>query len=109
MIEYDENEAVRYMRSALDAESARKYTDDDLLNIVDMIWDYYEMNGLLDVDSGIDDEEDMDIVSELIDYAGRMIKKDKGCHVDPAHLEPLIRAELDYEDKLDAMTFDDPD
>ena len=102
MKEFDENEVVMQIRKSLPAENA-SYSDDDLLNIVDMIWDYYEINGLLDVDcSDDDDDENIDIVSELIDYTKRMLKKDKGCKIDPSHLEAIIRAELDYEDMLDS-------
>lgn len=102
MKEYDENEVIKLIRAALPENSAKAYSDDDLLNIVDMIWDYYEMNGLLDVDCADDDTEELDLVSELIDYAKRMLKKDKGCKVDPNDLKAIIEAELSYEDMLDS-------
>lgn len=101
MKEYEEKEVIDLIRKELPDSTRTEYSDDDLLNIVDMIWDYYEINGLLDVDAGIDEEEDIDIVSELIDYAKRMLKKDKACRVRPEHLESIIRAELAYEDILD--------
>lgn len=101
MKEYEEKEVIDLIRKELPDSTRTEYSDDDLLNIVDMIWDYYEINGLLDVDAGIDEEEDIDIVSELIDYAKRMLKKDKACQVRPEHLENIIRAELAYEDILD--------
>ncbi|MCM1348829.1 MAG: hypothetical protein NC338_05400 [Firmicutes bacterium] len=100
MNEFDENEVVKHIRRMLPQEAATAYSDDDLLNIVDMIWDYYELNGLLDIDFDEEDEEETDIVNELIDYAGRMLKKDKACNVRPVHLEAIIKAELDYEDTL---------
>lgn len=102
MKEYDENEVIKLIRAALPENSAKAYSDDDLLNIVDMIWDYYEMNGLLDVDCADDDTEELDLVSELIDYAKRMLKKDKGCKVSTNDLGAIIEAELSYEDMLDS-------
>ncbi|MDE6099986.1 MAG: hypothetical protein K2L46_08850 [Paramuribaculum sp.] len=108
MKEFDESAVLKEMRKSLPENIS--YSDDDLLNIVDMIWDYYEMNGLLDVDIDSEndtDDEEIDIVSELIDYARRMLKKDKACKVNPDHLEALIRAELAYEDALDAEMLSD--
>lgn len=103
MKEFDENEVVKQIRDNLPEESAKAYSDDDLLNIVDMIWDYYEMNGLLDIDASDDDDEPEDIVSDLVDYAKRMLKKDRGCKVQPDDLECIILAELAYEDYLDSQ------
>ena len=88
MKEFDENEVVGRIRAALPTEASSRYSDDDLLNVVDMIWDYYE--------------EEVDIVAELNDYAKRMLKKDKACQVAPEHLPAIINAELDYEDWLDS-------
>lgn len=102
MKEFDENELIKYIRAALLQTTDAKYSDDDLLNIVDMIWDYYELNGLLDVDDDSDDDEITDIVAELKDYTTRMLRKDKACKVDEADLETIIMAELAYEDMLDS-------
>lgn len=102
MKEFDENEVVRRIRKDLPADANSTYSDDDLLNIVDMIWDYYEMNGLLDVDlSDDEDDTDVDIIPELNDYCIRMLKKDKGCMVKPEHIPSIVNAELEYEDSLE--------
>lgn len=101
MKEFDENEVTKRIRESLPEEAAHTYSDDDLLNIVDMIWDYYEMNGLLDIDTADDEEEDLDLQTELVDYCKRMLKKDKDCKINPEYLEAIVNAELDYEDSLD--------
>lgn len=103
MKEFDENEVVKLIRESLPEESAKNYSDDDLLNIVDMIWDYYEMNGLLDVDCADDEDEPEDLVADLVDYAKRMLKKDKACKVKPEDVECIVLAELAYEDLLDSQ------
>lgn len=101
MNEYDEIKAINAMRAALPADCANAYDDDELLNLVDMIWDYYEQNGLLDIDFDDDDSDsDTNLLQELVDYAKRMIKKDKGATLNTDHLPILIQAELDYEDSL---------
>lgn len=106
MKEFEEDEVIKYIREALPAEAADIYSDDDLLNIVDMIWDYYEMNGLIDIDNDDDDQiSESELISELVDYTGRMLRKDKACKVNPDHLEAIVRGELAYEDLLDQEMF----
>lgn len=100
MKEFDESEAVAAMRCSLSAADQNKYKDDELLNLIDIIWDFYEQNGLLDVDIDDDDDDDEAIMSELVDYAVRMIKKDRYATLDPNLIEPLVKAEIAYENSL---------
>lgn len=102
MEEFDENKAIAHMRNAIAESESQKYSDDELLNLIDIIWDFYEQNGLLDVDLN-DDEEDDDpeaMISDLVDYAKRMIKKDRRATLDLELIEPLVKAEIEYEDSL---------
>lgn len=100
MKEFDENEAIKAMRNAIQQDDSAKYDDDELLNLVDIIWDFYEQNGLLDIDLNDDDDDDDMILSDLIDYAARMIRKDRNATLDASLIEPLIKAEIDYENSL---------
>lgn len=95
-IMYDENEAIKYIKAALKQSEGVSYSDDDILNIIDIIWDYYEQNGLLDLDN--DDELDYD---HLLDSVKHLLKKDKGNKVKEEHVETIVKAELDYEDSLE--------
>ncbi len=99
-MEFDENEAVKYMRSHVSPELSAKYPDDDeLLNLIDLIYDYYEANGLLDIDvEDSDDDIDMD---DLLSYISRMLKKDKGAKLLPDDAEAFVNAYMDYEESLD--------
>ncbi|MCM1448922.1 MAG: hypothetical protein NC082_01125 [Clostridiales bacterium] len=99
-MEFDENKAIQLINKALVDNGRRPYPDDEILNIIDMIWDYYEENGLLDIDPG--DESDDDIVSpdELLDYVKRMLKKDRDAKVVADDLHIIINTELEYEDSL---------
>lgn len=99
-MEFDENEAVKYMRSHVPAELSEMYKDDDeLLNLIDLIYDYYEANGLLDLDlDDTDDELDMD---DMLSYVTRMLKKDKGAKLQPEHVPAFVNAYMDYEDSLE--------
>lgn len=96
--EYDETKAIAFMRGRLSEDKAHKYDDDELLNVIDMIWDYYEANGLLDFDS--DDVSDNDELADIVAYVKRMLAKDKDALVAPEDVKELVEAELAYEDSI---------
>ena len=99
MKEVDEMEAIKAMRAALSAESSALYDDDELLNVIDIIWDWYDDQGLLDIDAEADDEEVN--TDALIKHVGKMIAKDSDSPVKREDIEPLVIAELRYEQSLD--------
>lgn len=98
-MEFDEKQVILEMRNAISEESSRLYDDDELLNVVDIIWDWYDEQGLLEIDSEADDEEVN--VDALIKYVRRMLLKDKASPVQQSDVEPLVMAELRYEQSLD--------
>ena len=104
MTEYNERDAIRLMRAALTPERADKISSDEILNIIDMIWDYYETHGCLDID--LDDEADDDPTAaldrdDLIKYVKQQVAKDRRSPVLPDEVEPLVLAELAYEETVD--------
>lgn len=100
-MEFDESKAVEFINRALADHGRTPYPDDEILNIVDMIWDYYEENGLLEPDFG--DDDDNATVDEILEYVTRMLRKDNGAQVDLSDLPVIINAELDYEESLDML------
>lgn len=99
-MEFDENIAIKALRAALPEERRNTYDDDELLNIIDMIWDYYEENGMLDIDLEDEDEQDEDLMSDLCTYVLRMLRKDRHAKVQPEDIPALVAAELEYENSL---------
>lgn len=103
-MEFDENNAVKYMREAVGSELSAKYPDDDeLINLIDLIFDYLQANGLLEI--GLDeDEDDNDIdMDDLMTYIGRMLKKDKGASLTEEDSRPFVDAYFEYEATLDEI------
>lgn len=100
-MEYDENIAIKQIRKVLSDKSNAIYNDDEILNVIDMIWDFYDENGMLDIDleNGEDDSEA--IYSELCDYVVRMLKKDKEAKILPEDVPAIVKAEVDYELSLE--------
>lgn len=102
MSTFEEDAAIKAIRQALPENKADTYTDDQILNIIDMIWDFYEENGLLEID---DDEEieETALFDDLIRYARKMLQKDKQSGIAPEDVEIIVRAEIDYENSLDSL------
>lgn len=101
MKEYQEKDAVRAMRAALDAEASARISDDELLNIIDIIWDWYEDQGLLDIDADADTPEEVN-TQALAAHVRKLLAKDKLSPVLPAEVEPLVAAQLAYEQSLES-------
>lgn len=96
---FDENAVTDFIAFRLTEAGRNAYSHDELLNIVDMIWDFYDTRGLLDPDA--EDEPDRaEIEPEIVTYAATLLRRDKSAKVDPADLPLIIAAELDYEDLL---------
>lgn len=97
---YDENDAVEFINKALKEKGRPVYTEDEILNVIDMIWDYYEENGLLEIDDDFEADEDEDISSELCFYITRMLKKDTHAKIQAEDIPTIVEAEIAYEDSV---------
>ena len=97
---FDDQEAVKYIQANLPQEAKGKFTDDEVLYISDLVYEYYEVNGFLEEE----DEVEID-VEDLTEYVIRALKKDAEFHqahpkIDPELVEWVVRCEMDYEDTL---------
>ena len=102
MSTFDEDSAIKVIRESLPDTKSASYTDDQILNVIDMIWDFYEENGLLEID---DDEEieETALFDDLLRYVTKMLQKDKQSGIAPEDVETIVRAEIDYENSLDSL------
>lgn len=99
---YDEDQAVKFIRASLPEEIKDKYTDDEILYVIDCIWDYYESKGLLELNSNLEEEEELN-VDELTAYVRKAIKKDDELIMDIDDLSYIVKGELAYEESLDVF------
>lgn len=97
--EYDENEAIKFINNYLPQDIKGKYTDDDILIVIDTIFDYYESKGFFDIDSDDDAEEDLQ-VHDLIGYVKNQLLRDRDNSIDMDDVMPLVLGELEYEESL---------
>ena len=99
---YDEDNAVEFIKKQLASNPDRttKYTSDDILEVIDIIWDYYEDNGFLDIDMSLDSASDAEENADrdvLVAHVEKMIKKDKGSRIKIEDVADIVDAELSYE------------
>lgn len=95
MKEYIEADALAHMATVAPGRSS-----DELLAVLDLIFDYYEDNGDLDWDLG-DDVDEADDVDAMVNFVASHIG---GSHLEAEYttdeLRRIIEAELDYEMSL---------
>lgn len=99
-MQYDENEAIKFIRNYMPAEIGERYTDDEILNILDMIWDYYEDHGLLEINVEADTANASDELPQLMEYVKKTLMRDKLAVVDTDDVHYIVEGELAYEKSI---------
>ena len=94
---FDDDQAVEFIRPRLPQEIQDKYSDNEIIYIGDIVYDFYEKKGFFDENN--DEEIDLD-VDELIEFVRTSLKKDEGAEYADEDIEFLVRGELDYEEYL---------
>ncbi len=90
--EFSEKDAVKFIRQKINSALSAALTDDDILDIVDASYDFYDKEGFLDF-SDFDSEVDAD---ELAEYVAA--NTDAG--IAKADVLEVLKAEDEYEDSL---------
>lgn len=97
---FDEDKAIQFIRASVDQKINDRYTDDEILFIIDSIWDYYENNGFLSLDMDDIEEEILDS-DDLINYVKKEVANDTELLMEPADVGQIVKAELKYEESLE--------
>ncbi len=96
LLNYDEEDAVRYIINVLPQELKEKYSHDDIVYITDIVYEYYDKKGLFD--EQLDGEVELD-EDDIIAFACKCAHKD-GIKIADEDMPFLVRGELDYEESL---------
>jgi len=102
LLAYDEDKAVDFIRASMPADLRDKYSSDDILFIIDTIWDYYDKKGFLELSADIDSDDTVD-VADLTAFVTKEIKKDGEICVDSADIVYIVKGELAYEESLETF------
>lgn len=100
LMKFDEDDAIKFIRETLPEEVSEKYSDDEILYVIDIIWDWYERNGYLKIDAGVTEEEEID-VDKLSAFVAKEMKKDGEVEMDQADINLIVRGELQYEESIE--------
>ena len=79
-----------------------QYSDDEILYVIDAIWDFYEKRGLTSLDD-IDAEEELLDADELASYVKKEVARDKEILMDPKDVELMVKGELEYEKSIEDL------
>ena len=103
LLVYDEDEAVKFILDSLPAAAKERVDNDKIEYVLDVVYDFYDENGLIDEDSteeaSIDEEE-------MFKYILKNSKKDKmGLSEDDIQL--ILDGEYEYGKSLGIYKEDD--
>lgn len=97
---YDDMASVAFIRNYIPQDLKEKLSDDDIVYIVDLIYDFYESRGYMDMED--DDDETVEIdEDELVDYVVKNAQKDKVGKFDSDEVRFIIQGELEYCQSVD--------
>lgn len=100
MKEFDENTAAGQMLDSLGPDRRKLFSIDDAIEVIDLIYDYYEEAGLTE----IDDDDDTDIEDErrgAVGYVTRLLAADRQAPAfTPEDIAAMVAAEMNYEESL---------
>lgn len=96
MKDYDETEAIAAMLAVLRPD---RRDEDAVYEILDLIYDYYEDNGDLDITLD-DDEAETDIEAMVAAIAKQLRRHSASTNFDNDEIKAMIEAETAYQESL---------
>lgn len=98
--EYDEEDAIRFIRNYLPAEENDLFTDDDLLQVIDALWDYYDSTGATSLDNITEEEDEYPEASVIAPKLLKVLAKKGPKAINEDNLTLIIKGEIAYEENL---------
>ncbi len=98
--EFDENDAIAFIRNYVPNAIKNKYSDDDILLLIDTMFDYFEKG---DEDEILydDDVVDENNINEIVNYVKKNLRKDPDNQIEVDDIKYLVEGELEYENALE--------
>lgn len=91
-MEFDDYKAVAYIKDHAECPEIKEYDDDDILLVIDTIFEYFEKYD--------DEDEFVDDCEAVAAYVRKQLAKDKDNTVSLDHVLDIVKAEAAYEDSL---------
>lgn len=102
LIEYDEDEAVKFIQNYLPQDLKNKFSNDEINYIIDIIYEFYEDKGLMNLDVQEDQVVEID-EEEMISFVLKNTRKDKINNFTAEEVTFIIQGELAYCDTLNVF------
>jgi len=99
-LNYDDDEAVKFIQNYLPQELKEKFSNDDINYIIDLIYEFYESKGYFDDDDDDDDSVEID-EDELIRYVINNAQKDGVGKYKTEEIAFIVQGELEYCESID--------
>ncbi|MDR0825537.1 MAG: hypothetical protein LBN74_10615 [Prevotella sp.] len=99
LIQYDEDDAVKYIQNYLPQEIKGKYSNDEINYVIDIVYEFYDEKGFLNEDSDEDTIVDID-EDEIVAYVLKNTQKDKISDFSSEDISFIIQGELAYCDSI---------
>lgn len=100
VMEFDEQAAIDYIRAHMTEEDLSGVNDDEILNLIDVVYDYYEDHGFLEMSLDEDEDDEVDI-NDMVKYVQKVIAKDKKSPLTPDAVDKMVRLEVEYEESIE--------
>jgi archaellum component FlaG (FlaF/FlaG flagellin family) len=92
LLVYDEDEAVKFILNFIPVEDKKNIDDDKIQYVLDVVYDFYDENGLIDEDST--DEASID-EEEMFKFILKCSKKDK-MELKEEEIQVILDGEFEY-------------
>lgn len=97
---FDEQDAIEYIRAMIPRDIAIRIDDDDILFVIDHVWDWYEQHGFLDI--SLDDADDPEVDPDtIVEYVQKFVARRRNLSITTEDVKPIVLAQLDYERSLE--------
>lgn len=99
LIQYDEEDAVKFIQNYLPQDIKGKYTNDEINYIIDIVYEFYDEKGFMDDNTDEDSVVNID-EDEIVAYVLKNTKKDKINNFSSEDISFIIQGELAYCDSI---------
>lgn len=91
-LEFDDSEAIKFIMNLIPEEDKTTLTEDDIQYVLDVIYDFYEDEGLVDEDTA--EEASID-EEQLFNYVKKAAQKD-GIKLNDETIQLILDGEYEY-------------
>lgn len=94
-VNYDEDDAIKFIQNYLPQEYKEKFSGDDINYVIDIMYDFYDEKGFMSPDTSDEELVELD-EDELIEYVFKNTKKDKIVNFTQEEISFIVQGELQY-------------